>query len=209
MTTTPPSEQTDDGSKAATVASWRLLLGAVVLAAATAVVAASWEAPQAAQSHPPLTVAPTTDPRAPVDASERHQDASRTRGSAPSLAGDSDVGHDHNHEEAEVLAAAVAALHAWATFATTGELKPLADHFHPAGPQYRQLAAEASTIGPDGVAYSITLEPSGVTGDGDRRVVRGGVTWSREGEPVGQYDWVIQMRRADDRAWRVWTVTAD
>lgn len=206
MTTTPPSGG-DGGVPTAAVPHWRLLLGGAALAAAAVAVAASWDVPQAPPGRPAATAVPSSsDAPASTGASERHQDVSTP---ATAATEPSSENADPVDDRDQILGAAAAALDVWAAFAATGDLEPLADHFDPAGPQYRQLAAEASTIGPDGTVYAVTLDQPAVTGDGDSRVVRGRVTWSREGEPVEEYDWVIQMRRADDRAWRVWTVTAD
>ena len=117
-------------------------------------------------------------------------------------------------EEAEVLAAAEAALVAWGHFASTGRLEPLRAHFHTDGPQYRQLVSEAPRVGTargEGPAdrYELALVDPIVVRPavGSDRTVRGQVVLTRGGEATGRYEWDLILRPTDAGAWAVWTVT--
>lgn len=99
-----------------------------------------------------------------------------------------------------------AALRAWGEFAATGDLSIVEPFFDVDGPQYAQLAAEASDIDRnDGVPYDVSTEQPAVTVDGDAAHVKASVIWRRAGEPDQRYEWSIELHRTGDQ-WRLWTV---
>ncbi|MGH8874107.1 MAG: hypothetical protein ACRDVM_02475, partial [Acidimicrobiia bacterium] len=108
----------------------------------------------------------------------------------------------------EVVAAAEDALQAWGEFAVTGRVVLLEGTFDPAGPQYQQLASEASGLQAEPLGpppYQFILHSPKVLGEGDELVVRGSVTMSRLSEPDRHYSWDLVMRRREGR-WLLWTV---
>lgn len=108
-----------------------------------------------------------------------------------------------------VVATAASALAAWGEFAVDGDLSHLDGLFHPDGPQYRQLAAEAERLAADaagGPPYEVTLERATVQeATGTLTSVSATVLWSRIGEATRTYEWRIAMRHAGG-AWLLWTV---
>lgn len=117
-------------------------------------------------------------------------------------------------EDAEVLAAAEAALTAWGAFASTGDVEPLAAHFHTDGPQYRQLLSEAPRIAAAPVEdrtdrYELTLVDPVVVDPsvGPDRTVSGDVVLTRGGETAARYEWDLLLRPTGTGTWAIWTVT--
>lgn len=109
----------------------------------------------------------------------------------------------------EIFAAAGAAMSAWGQFAVTGDVALLDAHFHSAGPQYRQLVAEAPTIADvvrHGGPYEVATTGSVSRLSVGRAEVRATVVWQRPGEPDQRTSWIIEMRRSPDGAWMAWTV---
>jgi hypothetical protein len=107
------------------------------------------------------------------------------------------------------IKAAGAALAAWGTFAVSGQLDDLGEHFDPEGPQYRQLVADAHALrDPTSLtAYDVTLNDSHLRQVDDGRVlVDGVVTWTRPGEAEQRYAWELELRYEDGSSWRLWTV---
>lgn len=186
MTRQPPCDAEQEGG-GTLVPHWRLLLGGTVVAVAVVVLAVTWRADIPPQEGLGGGAAPSPPASPEATKPDDLQAAS---------------------EEELVLAAAVAALDAWAAFAATGDTTRLAGHFDPEGPQYQQLVDEAPDIAADGSTYAFTLAAATVTRVTDAdRAVRGRVTFTRDGEPVGEYRWELQLRRGNnDDAWRLWTV---
>jgi hypothetical protein len=108
------------------------------------------------------------------------------------------------------IEAARDALAAWGRFAVSGELDRLEGFFHPDGPQWRQLAAEAETLAdepPGPPRYKVTLrQPRIVERGRDRALVRGRVTFARRGETTQRYRWDLVMVPGGDGGWLLWTV---
>ena len=106
-----------------------------------------------------------------------------------------------------VLSAASAAMSAWGEFAGTGEISFLDGHFDPSGPQYRQLASEATGITETGAVGGYGVETAGVvkTLSGDTATVHATVVWRRDAEPEQRWEWIIDLRRRG-ASWTVWTV---
>jgi hypothetical protein len=108
------------------------------------------------------------------------------------------------------IGAARDALSAWGRFAVSGDLDRLDGFFHPDGPQWRQLAAEAETLadGPPGPPpYAVTIRrPVMVEWGRDRAVVRARVTFARRGETPQRNRWDLVMVPGDDGDWLLWTV---
>ena len=110
-----------------------------------------------------------------------------------------------------VEAAARAALDAWAGFASTGDVAPLAESFHPAGPQLARLRAEASAVAARASSerpytFSATaLRPAPASGD--EQLVAADVVVSRPGEADQRFAWELVMRRSGGQGrWVLWTV---
>jgi hypothetical protein len=107
------------------------------------------------------------------------------------------------------IEAARDALSAWGRFAVSGDLDRLDGFFHPDGPQWRQLAAEAETLAdepPGPPRYTVTLrQPRIVERGRDRAVVRGRVTFARRGETTQRYRWDLVMVPGDEGDWLLWT----
>jgi hypothetical protein len=112
-----------------------------------------------------------------------------------------------------VIADTQRALAAWGEFAITGDLGKLGDTFWKDGPQYQELAKEASGlkskhIGPP--PYTFALTPSRVLdGPGGQKIVRGTVKVTRPGEQGQSFGWDVYMRKVPDsnpERWRLWTV---
>jgi hypothetical protein len=117
--------------------------------------------------------------------------------------------------EQQALAAGRRALAAWGRFAVTNNLGTLRGWFWPNGPQYQNLAREATlrrgtkTLGPP--AYQFTLARVQVlTPSSRQRVLRGRVRVTRPGEASQSYGWDVWMRRgaASSDRWRLWSVNA-
>lgn len=128
-------------------------------------------------------------------------------------------GGDHGAAEAdppdqalqhrEVVTATEAALAAWADFAATGDLDDLDAHFHPDGPQYAHIAAEATQRNdtqPTPAEYRFVLTDPTVTIDDDTACLRAAVTFHRP-EGTETYQWQLELRGDQGHGWRVWTIT--
>jgi hypothetical protein len=104
------------------------------------------------------------------------------------------------------------ALADWGQFAVSNDLRAVKDSFWANGPQYKQLAKEAKErqgkrLGPP--PYKMTM--SGVkvlTPRPDQRVLRGKVEMTRPGEKPQTFNWDVwlQLDKASDGRWRLWTV---
>ena len=106
--------------------------------------------------------------------------------------------------------AARAALDAWATFASTGDVEALRGTFDPSGPQLERLKAEAPGVkarAAPGVPYrfSATVLRSSAGLDSHEQVVGAEVVVSRPGETDQRFIWELVMRSTDGR-WLLWTV---
>ncbi|MDP8969474.1 MAG: hypothetical protein M3N52_03035 [Actinomycetota bacterium] len=113
-------------------------------------------------------------------------------------------------DDDDPIRAARDALRAWAVFAGSGALDALLPHFAVAGPQFRQLRAEAPSLAgqpSSGPAYAFGLRDAELVANTQRSaVVRGMVVVSRPGEPTQRYRWDIVLRRDHPaQPWRVWT----
>jgi Calcineurin-like phosphoesterase len=114
--------------------------------------------------------------------------------------------------EQQVVADGRRALAAWGHFAVTNDLAAVRPFFWANGPQFRQLARQASLRArqrPLGLpAYRFALTVAHVaTPMPDYRVLGGQVRVSRPGEAVQIHRWNVWMRHdARSDRWRLWTV---
>lgn len=99
------------------------------------------------------------------------------------------------------IEAAMAAVDAWESFATTGDIGLVAGWFAVDGPQYAQLQSEVGSILPSG-AYDFVLSDAVVVGPG---LVRGTVTVTGGDGDSQTYLWDVELIDQDNR-WKVWTV---
>ena len=132
----------------------------------------------------------------------------------PPLSGESpapdvreEVEGEGSAEVRAVMAAARAAVEAWGTFATSGELEGLDAYFDPAGPQYEHLAGEVDERIADPATYELVLTPLDVRVSGAGWLVDGTVRMRRNGQPAGEWQWRLELRQHPAHGWRVWTVT--
>ena len=99
------------------------------------------------------------------------------------------------------------ALAAWGTFAVTGDLNDVGAFFHPDGPQWQVLVAEAETFVPaGGEALAVTGDERSLVYGPDSATVRTDVTFARSGEVPAVFDWNIELRPGPDNAWLIWSV---
>lgn len=103
------------------------------------------------------------------------------------------------------IAAAQAALDAWALYASTGDLAVVQGLIDPNGPQFAQLLGEAPKIVAGGGTYSFVLDkPAAAIRDGFP-VVSAGVVVSLDAEQIENLAWDIHLvEREGD--WLLWTV---
>jgi hypothetical protein len=99
------------------------------------------------------------------------------------------------------IEAAEAAVRAWGVFATTGDLRSVAEAFAVGGPQYAQFLSELVSMVPDG-EYSFALTEAALVSPG---VVRGLVETTTPAGDLRTYQWDIELIRHANR-WEVWTV---
>ncbi|HEX2370255.1 MAG TPA: hypothetical protein VHM94_13585 [Acidimicrobiia bacterium] len=108
------------------------------------------------------------------------------------------------------ITAAREALTAWGRFAVSGDLDRLEGFLHPDGPQFEQLAAEAGTLADEPLGpppYTVMLVGPRIVERGPSgAVVRGGVKFARQGEPIQRYRWDLVMVPGEDGDWLLWTV---
>jgi hypothetical protein len=113
-------------------------------------------------------------------------------------------------DAATLIAATQQALHAWAAFATTGDLRVVQPCFWPDGPQYHEFQREAAQRGgmaPDGPSYSYQLSGLSVQAAAAQPTVRGTVTVRRPGSRPASFTWEFFLRYDQaSRRWRVWMV---
>ena len=106
--------------------------------------------------------------------------------------------------------AARTALAAWGDFAVTGDLTRVRLVFSAGGPQLTQLEDEAARITrPADTSvprYLVTLTDPRSEVASDTATVTGTVVWSRVAESDQTYRWAIEMHKADDGTWRLFTV---
>jgi hypothetical protein len=111
-----------------------------------------------------------------------------------------------------VIADGEQALADWGVFAVSNDLADVKDSFWANGPQYKQLAEESKerkALGPP--PYTMTMTNVKVIKPGDRedqRVLRGDVRMTRPGEKPQRFNWDVwlQLDKAADGRWRLWTV---
>jgi hypothetical protein len=177
--TTQAEPRVLDGS----LSRWRVPVAAVVMMGLTALVAWQLTGPAPAPSPvPPLT------------------------GESPAA----DVGEEVEGEgsaEVQAVMAARAAVEAWGTFATSGELEGLDPYFDPTGPQHEHLAGEVAERIADPATYELVLTPLDVHANGAAWLVDGTVHMRRNGQPAGAWQWRLELRQHPGHGWRVWTVT--
>lgn len=114
-----------------------------------------------------------------------------------------------NDQGSELLDVARAALSEWGHFAVTGDVGVLTGHFHPDGPQYRQLQSEAPGIasrGEAGSRYEVKTEAVVQGRRDDSAEIRAQVLWIRAGEADQQLDWIVELRPTPSGRWALWTV---
>ncbi len=106
------------------------------------------------------------------------------------------------------VAAAQAALAAWGEFVAEGDVELLAPWFAEDGPQYRQLAEEASELALEpGESHTVTTKGEAITSAGETEaVVTSSVIWTQPDENVQRFEWDVVLRRAGDGRWLLWTV---
>lgn len=111
--------------------------------------------------------------------------------------------------DAEVLAAADAALAAWGRFAISGDLTLLEPFFDPSGPQYRRLVSESEALQSDPLGeppYTVVLGPAQITADDDGRpAIEGPVTFLRAGEVSQTFLWRMVFTQVGE-GWALWSV---
>jgi hypothetical protein len=143
------------------------------------------------------------DPGAPPAATGAQPPPTSGAASASTTAAPSTV------DPQELVTAARQALHAWAAFASSGDLRVVRPFFWPDGPQYRQFQREAAQHPPPrrGPPYRYDLANPSVGGPGRQPVVRATVTVSRPGDQPASFTWELAFRYDPAaRRWRVWMV---
>jgi hypothetical protein len=112
--------------------------------------------------------------------------------------------------EQKAIADGEKALADWGVFAVSNDLGDVKDSFWANGPQYKQLAKEAKARKPVGPPpYKMTISGVQVLKPReDQRVLRGRVQMTRPGEKPQSFDWDVwlQLDKAADGRWRLWTV---
>lgn len=102
------------------------------------------------------------------------------------------------------------ALTAWGDFAITGDLTRVRLLFSAGGPQLNQLEDEAARItrpaDPSVRGYLVTLSEPSTSVHATTATVTGMVVWTHPDEPDQTYRWAIEMHKADDGTWRLFTV---
>jgi hypothetical protein len=116
--------------------------------------------------------------------------------------------------EQRIIADGEQALADWGEFAVSNNLSDVKESFWANGPQYKQLAKEAKErkgepIGPP--PYKMTMSEVKViapSNRADQRVLRGQVQMTRPGEEPQSFNWDVwlQLDKASDGRWRLWTV---
>ena len=116
--------------------------------------------------------------------------------------------------EQRIIADGEQALADWGEFAVSNNLSDVKESFWADGPQYKQLAKEAKErkgepIGPP--PYKMTMSEVKViapSNRADQRVLRGQVQMTRPGEEPQSFNWDVwlQLDKASDGRWRLWTV---
>lgn len=96
-------------------------------------------------------------------------------------------------------------LEAWGRFGVSKDLADVAGWFHPRGPQFERFEIEASEEPLGGPPYVVDFQPGDTESLGDEMRVSARVVFVRTGEPSQSFDWVIVLRR-DDQRWSIWTV---
>lgn len=106
------------------------------------------------------------------------------------------------------LETVVEGMAAWGRFAVSGDLHDVGRWFAREGPQYARFVEEAEGLsaGPvGGVAYTVTVEGTDESVDGDRASVSARVVFIRTGEPSQSFHWMVYLRR-ESGVWKIWTV---
>jgi len=104
------------------------------------------------------------------------------------------------------------ALADWGEFAVSNNLADVKDSFWANGPQYKQLAKEASQRKGEPIGQPpYTMKMTGVkviTPRPDQRILRGKVEMTRPGEKPQSFNWDVwlQLDPASEGRWRLWTV---
>lgn len=106
------------------------------------------------------------------------------------------------------VATAQAALAAWGEFVAEGDVELLAPWFAEDGPQYLQLAEEASELALEpGESYTVATKGEAVTSAGETEaVVASSVIWTQPDGNIQRFEWDVVLRRAEDGRWLLWTV---
>jgi len=111
--------------------------------------------------------------------------------------------------DSELVETTREALSEWGRFAVTGDVGVLTGHFHPDGPQYRQLVREAPALvaaNRTGQAYQVASRVTVKERLSDRAVVAARVVWERRGEPAQRMTWSVELRPTAAANWALWTV---
>jgi hypothetical protein len=113
--------------------------------------------------------------------------------------------------DADVLAAAHAALSDWGRFGVSGDLSVVAPAFDETGPQFARLRQEAGSIAaraPGAPAYTfVMVNPEVLPGaSAGERIVRAQIVASRPGEKDQRFQWDLVLRNGTEKQWLLWTV---
>lgn len=108
---------------------------------------------------------------------------------------------------AQIRASVADALAGWGTFAVTGDLDDVAAFFHPDGPQWQVLLAEAETfVAAGGDAFIVTGDERSLVFNADSAVIRTDVTFARASQDAAVFAWNIELRPDAAGEWRIWSV---
>ena len=162
-----------------------------------------------ASSAAPIVATPTTTVRETHTSTEVPLVRGGATTTIPAVPTTTTVPTPDMHDPVEATRVALAA---WGDFAITGDLTRVRLLFSAGGPQLTQLEDEAARItrpaGTSGPGYVVTLSEPTATVHATTATVTGTVVWTHPAEPDQTYRWAIEMHRADDGSWRLFTVRA-
>lgn len=160
-----------------------------------------------ASSAAPIVATPTTTVRETHTSTEAPLVRSGASTTIPAAPTTTTVPAPDMHDPVE---ATRTALTAWGDFAITGDLTRVRLLFSAGGPQLTQLEDEAARItrpaDPSVPGYLVTLSEPSTSVHDTTATVAGTVVWTHPAEPDQTYRWAIEMHKADDGAWRLFTV---
>ena len=184
-----------------TVPRWRTLLASAIVAALAvglALQVSSVSAPP--DSNPSAVTVSAAQGADPVAPTTLGGPSTTTTTTLVSGTAGPDVGE-------QIRAILVDALAGWGTFAVTGDLDDVAAFFHPDGPQWQVLLAEAETfVAAGGDAFIVTGDERSLVFNADSAVIRTDVTFARASQDAAVFAWNIELRPDAAGEWRIWSV---